>query len=578
MTVDGQGRWSAITALIRPHRLRLIGFGVVSAAGGLLEAAFLVLATNGAVALAEGAETVSPIGPIELTLPAVLATSLTAVLARLVLAVFGISLSTGVTAAVVTSLRRQLGRGFLGSTWAVQQSEPAGQLQHLLVTHTHAVTHAINAVATSVTAAVSLLALMAVAIAVNPAASGLILVTLAVIGAALQPLRRSIHQVSDEATRRELGFAHDVSDLSQVGLEIQTFGVRREVTAHMEHLIDTNRRILRRIDFLKQMNAPLYISLAYLAIVLAMVTVAVIDPGDLGSLSAVMLVMLRSMHYGHQLQITTSVVAEVAPVVSTVGTAIERFETSVSARTGDVAIDRFDSLDLEAVRFTFEGSTEVLRGIDLSIRRGEVVGIVGPSGGGKSTLAQLVLGIREPTSGEVLVNGRPVSSLDQEEWSRVSALVPQAAHIISGTVADNVRFFRKMDGEDVARAIDAAGLTGEVADLSEGLETFIGSRGIQLSGGQAQRLTIARALAADPDLIVLDEPTASLDGESERRVRQTLSCLPDETTMIIIAHRMSTLEECDRIMVVEGGRITAQGAREDVIEQSAFFRSALRVS
>ena len=578
MTVDGQGRWSAITALIRPHRLRLIGFGAVSAAGGLLEAAFLVLATNGAVALAEGAETVSPIGPIELTLPAVLATSLTAVLARLVLAVFGISLSTGVTAAVVTSLRRQLGRGFLGSTWAVQQSEPAGQLQHLLVTHTHAVTHAINAVATSVTAAVSLLALMAVAIAVNPAASGLILVTLAVIGATLQPLRRSIHQVSDEATGRELGFAHDVSDLSQVGLEIQTFGVRREVTAHMEHLIDTNRRILRRIDFLKQMNAPLYISLAYLAIVLAMVTVAVIDPGDLGSLSAVMLVMLRSMHYGHQLQITTSVVAEVAPVVSTVGTAIERFETSVSARTGDVAIDRFDSLDLEAVRFTFEGSTEVLRGIDLSIRRGEVVGIVGPSGGGKSTLAQLVLGIREPTSGEVLVNGRPVSSLDQEEWSRVSALVPQAAHIISGTVADNVRFFRKMDGEDVARAIDAAGLTGEVADLSEGLETFIGSRGIQLSGGQAQRLTIARALAADPDLIVLDEPTASLDGESERRVRQTLSCLPDETTMIIIAHRMSTLEECDRIMVVEGGRITAQGAREDVIEQSAFFRSALRVS
>ena len=176
------------------------------------------------------------------------------------------------------------------------------------------------------------------------------------------------------------------------------------------------------------------------------------------------------------------------------------------------------------------------------------------------------------------MNGRPVSSLDQEEWSRVSALVPQAAHIISGTVADNVRFFRKMDGEDVARAIDAAGLTGEVADLSEGLETFIGSRGIQLSGGQAQRLTIARALAADPDLIVLDEPTASLDGESERRVRQTLSCLPDETTMIIIAHRMSTLEECDRIMVVEGGRITAQGAREDVIEQSAFFRSALRVS
>jgi ABC-type multidrug transport system fused ATPase/permease subunit len=575
MTEGRQGRWSALAELIRPHRVRLIGFGLVSAISGLLEATFLVLATSGAVALASGAETVSPVSSTELEMSTVLALSVTAVVGRLLLAILGISMSTGITAAIVTDLRGRLGRGFLHATWEVQQSEPAGQLQHLLVTHTHTVTHTVTAVATSVTAAVSLIALMAAAIVVNAVASSLILVTLAVIGLVLRPLRKSIHRVSDEATGRELKFAHDVSDLSKVGLEIQTFGVRREVVKHVSNLIDTNRRVLQRVDLLKQMNAPLYISLAYMAIVVALVAVAALDPDDLDSLGAVMLVMLRSMHYGHQLQITSSVVAEVAPVVSTIGEAVERFEFSAASDVDTEAVDRFDILELDGIQFSYDGLIWAIRDVDLTIRRGEVIGIVGPSGGGKTTLVQLMLGVREPTSGEVRVNGHPMTSLDRTTWTNLSALVPQTAHIISGSLADNVRFFREFDDETVASAIEAAGLTADLENLPKGSDTMVGSRGIQLSGGQAQRLAIARALVSDPSFIVLDEPTASLDSKSELRVRETLARLGEDATVIIVAHRMSTLEECDRIMVVEHGRVTAFGSRDDVLEQDNFFRSTL---
>ena len=168
-----------------------------------------------------------------------------------------------------------------------------------------------------------------------------------------------------------------------------------------------------------------------------------------------------------------------------------------------------------------------------------------------------------------------MDALDREAWTDLSALVPQTAHLVSGTLADNVRFFRELDDATVVRSIEAAGLTADLEDLPQGMGTLVGSRGIQLSGGQAQRLAIARALASDPSLIVLDEPTASLDSESELRVRQTLASMGEGTTVVIVAHRMSTLEECDRIMVVEHGRITAFGSRDEVLGQNAFFRSAL---
>jgi ABC-type multidrug transport system fused ATPase/permease subunit len=186
-----------------------------------------------------------------------------------------------------------------------------------------------------------------------------------------------------------------------------------------------------------------------------------------------------------------------------------------------------------------------------------------------------MLGVREPTSGEVRVNGHPMTSLDRTTWTNLSALVPQTAHIISGSLADNVRFFREFDDETVASAIEAAGLTADLENLPKGSDTMVGSRGIQLSGGQAQRLAIARALVSDPSFIVLDEPTASLDSKSELRVRETLARLGEDATVIIVAHRMSTLEECDRIMVVEHGRVTAFGSRDDVLEQDNFFRSTL---
>jgi ATP-binding cassette, subfamily B, bacterial len=198
----------------------------------------------------------------------------------------------------------------------------------------------------------------------------------------------------------------------------------------------------------------------------------------------------------------------------------------------------------------------VLRDVDLTIAAGDTIGVVGPSGGGKSTFTQLLLNLRWPTTGTVTAAGVPLKALDDECWSRLVALVPQDNKLVFGTVADNVRFFRPwLDDDDVERAVRAAHLHDEIVALPDGYQTVVGPGARDLSGGQRQRLGIARGLVGRPQLLILDEPTSALDSRSEHLIRRTLEELADSTTLVVVAHRPATLEICRRLFVVEGGRL-----------------------
>ena len=157
--------------------------------------------------------------------------------------------------------------------------------------------------------------------------------------------------------------------------------------------------------------------------------------------------------------------------------------------------------------------------------------------------------------------------------------MPQAAVLFTGTVAENIRFFREgLDDDALRRAAAQANFLRDISALPQGFDTHLGERGSQLSGGQRQRLSIARALVGEPDLLVLDEPTSALDGQSEALIRKTLVDLHGRVTVVIIAHRMSTLDLCDRIAVVEDGRLTGLGTPEAVRATNAFYREALAVA
>ena len=205
------------------------------------------------------------------------------------------------------------------------------------------------------------------------------------------------------------------------------------------------------------------------------------------------------------------------------------------------------------------------------MRRGEAVGFVGPSGAGKSTLVDVILGLFAPTSGTVLVDGDDIQD-NPRNWQNQIGYVPQTIYLTDDTLRRTVAFGlgdENIDEQAVVNAIRLAQLEEFVASLPEKLSTVVGERGVRLSGGQRQRIGIARALYHNPSVLVLDEATSSLDTPTEHGVMQAVQALQGSKTVIIVAHRLSTVEYCDRLYRIEDSRMTEHGTFDEVVKRAA---------
>ena len=232
------------------------------------------------------------------------------------------------------------------------------------------------------------------------------------------------------------------------------------------------------------------------------------------------------------------------------------------------------SLRLEGVSFAYPGGSGAgLHGIDLTVPAGARVGIVGRTGSGKTTLVDVILGLLMPVSGGVLVDGAPLTPDRLRGWQRAIGYVPQDIFLRDGTIAENIAFGVDIDPARVERAARLAQLHDFVAnELPQGYATEVGERGVRLSGGQRQRIGIARALYHDPALLVFDEATSALDNETERQVMAAIAGLAGERTVLMIAHRLSTVRDCDMIVVLEGGRLAGLGRYDTLLADNDAFR------
>lgn len=231
-------------------------------------------------------------------------------------------------------------------------------------------------------------------------------------------------------------------------------------------------------------------------------------------------------------------------------------------------------LRFECVSFRYPDAVEdVLHDVDFSVPVGSSLALVGLSGSGKSTLVDLMLGLRLPTGGRITVDGIDVTT-DLPGWQANLGMVPQDVYLLDHSLRENVEFTLsggEHDDARLSRVLEAAQLTDVINELPDGVDTQVGDRGSRLSGGQRQRLGIARALYRDPTLLVLDEATSALDNETERRVTKTMERLHGSVTLVVVAHRLSTVRDCDQVIFLDQGKVAATGTFHEVRERSEAF-------
>lgn len=374
-----------------------------------------------------------------------------------------------------------------------------------------------------------------------------------------------------QAFQQAIGALREVRLLAREDYFREVFMVHRRRFAHAHYMNGTIQHVPRAT-----------IESTLVIIIAALFLIAVFAGDDIdGLLARLGLFAYAGMRLQPSLQKVMRGLQDVrysSAAVADVAADLEQFDRATkgrSVRPGAVGPLR-ESVELRSVSFAYQpGAEPALRDIDLTVRRGEILGICGPTGGGKSTLVDVIAGLLTPTSGQVLVDGVDLT-LDPAGWYEQLGVVSQTVVLIDDTLRKNVALGVDDDAIDLARlerAIGKAQLNETVASLPDGIDTVVGERGVRLSGGQRQRVAVARALYREPAVIIFDEGTSALDNLTEAQLIEQLVHADGQPTVIMVAHRLTTVRDADRILVVEAGRIAADGTFDELLSRNATFRS-----
>ncbi|MEQ8717533.1 MAG: ABC transporter ATP-binding protein [Acidimicrobiales bacterium] len=557
-----------VIRLLRPYLIWLLPLAVLAALAAVAETVALISIVPLAKIVADGNDSFAgTIGPfdIDLSIDQLLGIAAVSVLASLVFSLLSAFSMAKLIATYLYRERMGLWDRYLNARWEQQSAEREGRLQ----THNGFVTsgaQGLSQLSALTVAGVSVLVMVVAAFTINPVSTLIMIGLGSVVVSILIPINRHLKHLGRHTSRARMSLGETISEVSTHTLDFRVFGSMTVARRLLEKDTRRVRNLERRAATIRGVVTPAYRTLGLL-VVLALLFIGSRQADlNVAGFGAIALLLLRSLGYGSRLQ------NSVGTIIGAVGPLEQLEETrrkfgSAAQRFGDETLGTIEDIELRRLAYVYpDADAAAVRDVDLSLRRGEVVGLAGPSGSGKTTLSHALVRLREPTGGQYLVNGRDARDYDVESWTGQVALVPQAPALFHGTVRDNISVYREtVDEAAITAAARAAGIHETISALPDGYDTAIGATLRNLSGGQVQRIGIARALAGRPSLLILDEPTSALDVATEGFIQETLERIRGELTIVVIAHRLTTLTICDRIVELDNGRIVRVGPTEQIL-------------
>jgi ATP-binding cassette subfamily B protein len=573
-------RWRNFRDLLGDRLSSVVILSVASILSALAEAGILAIAAQVATDLVSGKRRITTslgLVTFHTTVTSLLLVALVIAAIRLLLQGPIAYYPARIVSEVQARMRRELFDAFSAAAWDTKSADREGHFQEVITNQVlQASQGALNA-PTLIVSGVTFLILAATAFALNVVAALIVLGAAILLFLALRRLSALGWRLSGEFSSAQMDYAGVINEANSVAEETQVFGTASAQRERVDRSITIVRDLVRRVQFVGRVIPGIYQSAIYVVLIVGLILIDEAHVGGISSLGAVILILVRTGSYGQQAQVSYQAMRQAMPFVDRVRVATERYRAG-EGEFGALQLEPVKTLAFEGVSYAYQSDRPVLAGLTFEVRGGETIGVVGPSGAGKSTLVQILLRLRPPHDGRYLINGKSVVEYLPQDWNRQVVYVPQQPRLVFASVADNVRFFRPIDDEAVERACRLAQIHDEIVTWPHGYETIVGPRAEAVSGGQQQRICLARAIVAKPEVLVLDEPTSALDPRSEALIQESLQALKHRMTLFIVAHRMSTLTICDRVMVIVDGKLTAFDTLDALHSSNEYFQVASAIA
>lgn len=472
-----------------------------------------------------------------------------------------------------TRMKQNIYKNALSANWSHLLTQKIGFLERVLFNHVVFVTRLFQQIANDIFGFTSFIIYLFVAIKLSSYITFLTMVLGVFIIFIFKPLLLRTKIITDERRKAEDKINHLINE-NIVGIKtVKTMGVEKKVMAMADVLFQKLQETKIKINIYKSLGSSFIqpIGLLFIAI---MFMIFFKRPGfDFAVFIAVMYLIQRIFQYAEKIQGSLYIISESAPYVTNLIYFKEELASHKEKYYGKEAFLFEKDIEVKDLYFEYLPQKPVLQGLNFKIKKGEMIGIIGPSGAGKTTLVDILLRLFEAQKGEILIDGKSVYDIALPRWRKNIGYVSQDIFLKNDTIRNNIIFYdENITDADVDRAVNFANAGGFIKDLPKGLDTIVGERGVLLSAGQRQRIVFARVLARSPKILILDEATSALDNESEKLIKESLDFLKGELTVIVIAHRLSTIMSADKLIAIEDGKVVEEGSPQELLrDKSSYF-------